>query len=499
MIEERSVIEQRGIKLRRSWRQRFFLLFNCVVIATAVIAAWALQGAQARTEELTRVALPGSLRPIEDQAESGDRVLNFLLVGSDSSAGLDPNDPIQVGRQGERQSDVMIIAHVDEPNQSVTLFSIPRDLWVPISGTGRVDRINSAYAFGGDGVLIDTIKENMDVEIDYYINIDFAGFQDLVSVVGGVDVYFPEPARDWDSRYGVSHTGFEVLTKGCHYLEPEQALAYVRSRYYQVVDVEGNWVDVGLGDISRIERQQDFLQRFIGEAIAQGARNPFKMKDLVDETLDAVTVDDRLTAQLLIDLATSLRSFDADDLVTYAYPTEFEMIERKSVLLGLDDEAEPMLELLRGVPPTSTATVFVEMRFDPSRQELANDAAELLTNDGYLMGAVRSGNPVDGVRLVYGDDGLQAAELVKSSLVSDGLIEEDITLVYSGDVSGRTVVVTLGAIPSDPVASGGLDETDKNGESDEGPTTSEITESPQVTTDTTAAEPGTVVPIPQSC
>lgn len=484
MIGKRGVIGEHSVKLRRTWGQRFFLLFNCVMITVALSAAWALQGAQARTEELARVALPGSLRPIEDQGEAGDRVLNFLLVGSDSSAGLDPNDPIQVGRQGERQSDVIIIAHVDEPNQSVTLFSIPRDLWIPISGTGRVDRINSAYAFGGDGVLIDTIKENMDVEIDYYINIDFAGFQDLVSVVGGVNVYFPEPARDWDSRFDISHTGFEVLTKGCHYLEPEQALAYVRSRYYQVRDSEGNWVDVGLGDITRIERQQDFLQRFVGEAIAQGARNPFKMKDVVDETLDAVTIDDRLTGQLLIDLATSLRSFDASELVTYSYPTEFEMIERKSVLLGINDEAEPMLELLRGVSPTSPTTVFVEMRFDPSRQELANRMADELATDGFLIGAVRSGSPVEGVRVAFGDDGRQAAELVKASLVSDGVIEDDITLVYSGSVAGRTVVISLGAVPSDTVTTEPSTVT---------------TEPSSGATDSTVVEPVAEAPLPQSC
>lgn len=472
------------MKLRRSWGQRFFLLFNCVVITIAVTAALALQGAQARTEELTRVALPGSLRPTEQQAEAGDRVLNFLLVGSDSSAGLDPDDPIQVGRQGERQSDVIIIAHVDEANGSVMLFSIPRDLWVPIAGSDRVDRINSAYAFGGDAVLIETIKENMDVEIDYYINIDFAGFQDLVSVIGGVDVYFPEPARDWDSRYNVSHTGFEVLTDGCHYLEPDQSLAYVRSRYYQIMDDEGTWIDVGLGDITRIERQQDFLQRFVGEAIAQGARNPFKMKDLVDETLDAVTVDDQLTAQLLVDLATSLRSFDADDLVTYAYPTEFAMIERKSVLIGLDDEAEPMLQLLRGVPPSDPSTVFVEMRFDPSRQDLATDAAEQLVAEGYLMGAVRTGSPEAGISVSYGPDALQAAELVRASLVADGLIEEGIALVYSDAVAGRTVSVSLGPVAADPA---------------DDQAASETTEAPNTGTDSTAVAPVTEAPVPQSC
>ena len=432
------------MKARRAWRQRLFLLFNCVVICSALVSAWILQGVQARTEAVSRVTLPGALRASDEQAGPGDRVLNFLLVGSDSSEGLDPDDPIQIGRQGERQSDVIIIAHVDEPNRSVTLFSIPRDLWVPIAGQDSSNRINSAFAFGGPAVLIETIKETMDVEIDYYVNVDFAGFQDLVAVVGGVEVYFPTPARDWDSRYNISRTGFEVLSAGCHYLDPVQSLAYVRSRHYQTMDAEGNWVDDDLGDLSRIERQQDFLQRLLAEAISQGARNPFKLRELVDETLDAVTIDDQLTGQLLIDLATNLRQFEAEELVTYAYPVKFDMIERKSVVVGLDDEVEPILELLRGASPLDPKTVFVAFTYDPLLQAEAADVVSALSLHGFGLGAAQPAAVEPGFVLRHGDDGLGAALVLRDALIDDGAVAEDVRIQYSQAVSGRTVALSYG-------------------------------------------------------
>ena len=72
-----------------------------------------------------------------------------------------------------------------------------------------------------------TINDALDLPIHHYIELDFQGFRDLVGAIGGVPVFFPEPVRD-------RHSGLNVPEAGCVTLDPVQALAYARSRAYEV-------------------------------------------------------------------------------------------------------------------------------------------------------------------------------------------------------------------------------------------------------------------------
>ena len=186
-------------KPRRTWLQRGVLSLNVIMILLALGAAWLLRQSYGKVSEISRVQLAGSLSPIPEPSEPGQRIVNVLLVGSDSSAGLDPNDPIQAGRVGERNGDAIIVAHLNERDGTAALLSLPRDLWLPISGTDREARINSAYAVGGAATLIETIESNFDIPINHYVNVDFAGFKGVVEAVGSVEIFFPTPARDWNA------------------------------------------------------------------------------------------------------------------------------------------------------------------------------------------------------------------------------------------------------------------------------------------------------------
>jgi LCP family protein required for cell wall assembly len=88
------------------------------------------------------------------------------------------------------------------------------------------NKINSAYSVGGPGTLIETIDEYLGIPINHFVAVDFAGFQKVVTAIGGVEVYFPYPARD-------SGSGLDVPEAGCQLLDPGQALAYSRARYYE--------------------------------------------------------------------------------------------------------------------------------------------------------------------------------------------------------------------------------------------------------------------------
>ena len=97
-----------------------------------------------------------------------------------------------------------MIMRVDPTTDTVDMVSLPRDLWVPIAGTGESQRINTAYSSDdGRQRLIDTIQQDFGIPINHYIEVDFKGFQGVVDAIGGVPMYFDEPMRDDNS--GLEH------------------------------------------------------------------------------------------------------------------------------------------------------------------------------------------------------------------------------------------------------------------------------------------------------
>jgi LCP family protein required for cell wall assembly len=197
---------------------------------------------------------------------------NWLLVGTDA----------REGTEGNRSDTMLVLRTGDGPAK---LLSIPRDTLVPIpSQGGEVARINSAYN-DGPVALIQAVQEGIGIPIDRYIEIDFGSFGGLVDALGGVTINFPNPAID-------THSGLNVEQAGDVNLDGEQALAYVRSRFFQeVIDGEVQPAD-GLGDLSRVQRQQTFLRAVLAEAGA--SRNPFRLNKIGMALLDGLRVDNHM-------------------------------------------------------------------------------------------------------------------------------------------------------------------------------------------------------------
>ncbi len=435
---------------RRGILPRIVVVVNVFAIGIAVAAAYLINSSYGRIESIDRVALAGTLTPVDAGASSGERVLNVLLVGSDSAARLDADDPINEGRQGERNGDVIIVAHIDERNGTAALLSIPRDLWVPIAGRDREAKINSAFAVGGPAMLIDTIEQNLEIPIHHYVNVDFSGFQGLVDALGHVDVWFDRPARDFNPSTGRSQTGFVMLEWGCQPLDGPNALAYVRSRYYQTMDLDGTWVSEPASDLNRIDRQQDFLRQLVAEAISRGSRNPFVFDGLVDAAVEHVTLDQDLTPALLLDLGEAFDDFDSESLEAYSLPAEFGWVGSASVLFADWENAEPLLALFRGAEPTDPATVRAELAYDPIRAEDAEAIGERLHEAGFAdVAALPAPLGFPGIEVRHGPNARPAADLISSAIGPQARIVE------VGGLPGRTVVVALGSGVAEPAGASG--------------------------------------------
>jgi polyisoprenyl-teichoic acid--peptidoglycan teichoic acid transferase len=405
-----------------------------LAVVLSLGSAVALTYVQRNVSEVPRLGLGGVLTKTETAGEPQ----NILMVGIDDGTGLAAGDPVLRGRDSSLNTDTIMILRVDPTTEEAAILSLPRDLWVNIAGTARNQKINSAMSLGGPQRLIETIRTNFGIEIQHFVMVDLVGFKQLVDAVDGVPMYFPWRARDQES-------GFVVDAPGCVTLDPDQALAYARSRTFQIFDEDRQqWVLDPNHDLGRIERQQRFIQAALRRAIDKGVRNPFTLNQLIGVGQRSVTLDDQLTTQQIVDLGLQFRDFDPDRLVLYTAPSVSEMRGDAAAQILIDSEAQPIFDLFRGVDAADDVVPSVRVGVQngsgiAGQGRLALDG---LAEHGFV--AVRSMDApnfdyrTSVVKYAPGQE-LEAAHVARF-LDGDPLFEEDDTLA-----SDLNVVLVTGA------------------------------------------------------
>jgi LCP family protein required for cell wall assembly len=389
-------------RAQRSWGQRLLLGFG-VLVSLAAIAAAATAGWAAwkyRSIDRANVAL--------DQLATGAPA-NYLVVGSDSRANGDPNDP-HAKVDHKPLADTIMVMRVDPANRHARVLSLPRDLWVDLAGTGHQGRINEAYAGGGPQRLIDTLKAQLNIPINHYLEVDFKGFQGMVNAVGGVPMWFDRAMRDRNS-------GLEILHPGCTTLNGDGALSFARARHLQYLE-NGRYRSDGTGDLGRISRQQLFIRRLIDRAKTKGINNPLALKGLVDAGTSNVTLDKQLAISDLVALGERFSSFDSRSLVSYTLPTSPRTTAVGAQVLDLDSAAaQPILDQFRTTPVASpTTTTSVSGR---SGRSLASgaDAVWVLNSSGRTGLAISSAGRLEatGWRVAHSGNGAELAHPSEAS------------------------------------------------------------------------------------
>lgn len=281
---------------------------------------------------------------------------NYLLVGSDSRACIDPNSPyagafISNSDTGEN-SDTIMVVRVDPVEKLAAILSFPRDLWVSIDGTNYKSKINSAYSHTDPRKLIRTVEKNFGFDISHYVEVDFCAFKKIVDAVGGVKIPFTFPTRDL-------HTGLDVQTPGCVAFGGDASLAYARSRYYEWSKDGGKtWMDDGTSDYGRIARQQDFIRRVLQKAIDKGARNPAVARSLLDALLQDVKVDTFLTIGDLLSVSQALKTLDPAAVKSYRFEGRDDRYAGEDIIRPIDsDNNRNVLAVLQGKARLSEAPI----------------------------------------------------------------------------------------------------------------------------------------------
>ena len=261
--------------------------------------------------------------PFAHSSDSGSGLgpMNILLVGDNSRVGLSPSEAAQFGTAdtaGGAHSDVTMILHLDPKTGAASLLSIPRDMFVPLPPnniSGNVGKIDSALNGSnqqftdGAAQLIETIQNDLGINIDHYIEINFDGFQQTVNALGGIDMYFPTLLFDQESTLRNPRVG-------CLHLNGAQALALVRSRHLQYyttgynVNDPHSWPQEAQSDLARIQRDHTFLKVLGSSVVSQGiTANLLKANDILSSLINQVTIDAQLKPDLL-SLAKRFRSIN---------------------------------------------------------------------------------------------------------------------------------------------------------------------------------------------
>ena len=216
--------------------------------------------------------------------ENFDKIKTVVFFGTDSR----DTENMSSGR-----SDTIIIASINPITKRIKLISIPRDTYVTISNYGK-DKINHAYAYGGEELSIKTINNNFGLGISEYVTIDFSGLVNVIDTVGGVNINITEAEKAFinrGSKTKISNSG-NVLLNG------EQALVHSRNR------TVGN-------DFERAARQRIVLEALIQKI---GSMEVSQMLSLSDKMLKEVKTNMNIKdyTSMLTSIATSKSEYLSD-------------------------------------------------------------------------------------------------------------------------------------------------------------------------------------------
>lgn len=300
---------------------------------------------------------------------------NFLLLGSDTT------NPVNAGR-----TDVMVILSVNRSTGSVSMLSIPRDLYVYIPGH-NVYRINSAYGYGehdgtgGFALLAETIRHNLGLQIDHYARVDFADFKRIVDALGGIEISVDCAIQDWRLKDPDLDPALEdswelfTLPVGVHEMDGDLALWYARSRRTS-------------SDFDRGRRHQALLRALWHRVL--GLNLIDQLSDIYPQALETVETDIQLGD--LLDLVPLALSLDSSRIASYTFrpyvETQSWLTPEGSDVLVPQREAIRALEIQMIQPPTTNQLVResarVEIANASGTRSLGQVAADRLAWEGFV-------------------------------------------------------------------------------------------------------------------
>jgi LCP family protein required for cell wall assembly len=369
------------------------LCFSAFTMVSVVRSAW-INGQASRVPPVGGIGVGAEHN--EYPRWNGKERVNILVLGVDQ----------RPGESEPWRTDTMLVVSVDPESKSAGMLSIPRDLWVEIPGYG-MDRINTAYVYGdlnkvpggGPALAKKTVQYNLGEPIHYYVRVNFSAFQQVIDLIGGVDVYVEQEIND--PLYPDMNYGYDPLriAAGWQHMDGALALKYARTRH-------------GSSDFDRMRRQQQVMLAVRDKVTNLGLLPKLlpRAHDLAKTLGNSIQTD--LTLDQLLRLAqlgseidrARIRTAAIDETMTSSWTTP-----QGAMVLLPDRTKMAVLHNLIFVAPVSSEDEAVQLAAEAARivvlngtrtNGLAGQAAETLKEHNLQASAIGSADRVYAQSLV---------------------------------------------------------------------------------------------------
>lgn len=240
-----------------------------------------------------------------------DDELLFLFAGVDD-----------LGEDGSSvRTDTLMLMKVDTSTGKISIISIPRDTQVLIRDS--YDKINHAHSYGGMTLTLKTIRDWLDIDLDYYVKLDFVAVEEIVNAMGGVYVDVP---------FSIVHESFDIdIAEGRQLLNGNEALYYARYRK--------GYED---GDIGRVHAQQKLMIEIIQQALS--VENAPKLGTFIKTYMNRV--DTNIPLSKVVELIPIAGKMDTEHIDTYTIPGEAGYEDDVSYYFYYEDETRALVDEL---------------------------------------------------------------------------------------------------------------------------------------------------------
>jgi len=367
------------------------------------------------------------------------RPVNILIMGIDEV----PNVPAGSLDSFSGRSDTMLLLRVDPTNEQISILSIPRDTQVPFPEQIQIPRdrllpemqidgvmkINQANALGGPALAGKTVSKALNgITIDRYVRINTEAFRELVDLLGGVEVYVPQPMKysDFTQKLHIN------LKQGLQTLNGEQAEQFARFRYD------------AYGDIGRVQRQQVLLKALKSKLLSPSVVP--KLPQIL--RLVSTYVDTNLSIEEMLALINFGMSLESGDVNLVMLPGHFSRTDEYVASYWILDQTDrdrvlsQYFALGQSVASTPVEMLNIAIQNASGKPDAAGRMADYLRSKGfrnvYVIEDWPSSQPQTQIIVQKGDQ--QAAKMLQQSLgfgkveaASIGDIESDLTLRVGTD------------------------------------------------------------------
>ena len=377
---------------------------------------------------------------IYKETQKKEEIINIVLTGMDARA-----------YETKSRSDSIILVSYNTADHTVKMVSFLRDTWVylPERGWGR---INSATAYGGTGLLINTLNENFDLDIQNYVQIKFEDFKKVIDILGGIDVELTQSEINYiNNKLHTDDNDWKNDIKakpGIVHLNGVQTLWHCRNR------------TIGNGDFARTDRQREVLTLLIDKAMSMPITKLtsllYECKDYVNMNVPITTIID-IAEDALIARNMKIESYSIpfDGMFKYANKNGASVIEvnlydtavKLHEILGLDTDNVDVIKVKdttsyskpkQETQKVETPKVETPVVTEPSIEENTNDIIDEPNSDE-VIDNIEKTDEVENTDKVTDSD---VSDLIDSGYV--GYIDENkepIILEDLGEVSENDDII----------------------------------------------------------